>query len=417
MSNQDKHKWEFRARFRKNAFGWRSQNAVTRVNEAVSEIKKIRRRDPALAGEGAVLFLEKVAPALAHVDSSSGAIGNALGGAVDELVPIISGAPVDDARIDSWLDRLWKALAEDDMPYLERLDEYWGELCVTLERASREADRLLGQFLFTLQSDNSTGSSSIYYRGTVACLSSLLKAGRNGEMLALIEKYPQELDFYREWGVKALLAMGRKAEALKYAEESRSKTMYSFDISGCCQEILLSSGLYEEAYNRYAMDTNWKSTYLATCREIVKKYPQIDKSRILEDLVASTPGKEGKWFAAAKWAGLYDRAIELAAMNPCDPRTLTRAARDMRKSEPRFATEAGLLALKWLVEGYGYEITNVDVVKAFDYTIEAARNAGSEDDCLKRIREIVASEKHPDKFVTRHLGDRLVYLSLPFCEL
>ena len=67
-----KHKWTFRARFRRNAFGWRSQPAIKRIKEAVSEIKKEARKDPVLGGEGAVLFLEKVAPALEHVDSSSG---------------------------------------------------------------------------------------------------------------------------------------------------------------------------------------------------------------------------------------------------------------------------------------------------------------------------------------------------------
>jgi hypothetical protein len=48
------------------------------VKEAVSEIKKVARKDPLLGGEGAVLLLEKVSPALEHVDSSSGAIGRAV---------------------------------------------------------------------------------------------------------------------------------------------------------------------------------------------------------------------------------------------------------------------------------------------------------------------------------------------------
>jgi len=43
-------------------------------------------------------------------------------------------------------------------------------------------------------------------------------------------------------------------------------------------------------------------------------------------LVETTPGSEAKWFAAAKDAGLYDEALDLAGRAPCDPRTLTRAA-------------------------------------------------------------------------------------------
>lgn len=31
------HPWEFRARFRRHAFGWRSQPAITRVRQAVAD--------------------------------------------------------------------------------------------------------------------------------------------------------------------------------------------------------------------------------------------------------------------------------------------------------------------------------------------------------------------------------------------
>jgi hypothetical protein len=47
------------------------------VREAAAEIQKLAKKDPALAAAGAVLFLEKVSPALEQVDSSSGAIGTA----------------------------------------------------------------------------------------------------------------------------------------------------------------------------------------------------------------------------------------------------------------------------------------------------------------------------------------------------
>ncbi|WP_348234532.1 hypothetical protein, partial [Salmonella enterica] len=43
------HKWEFRARFRRHAFGWKSQPAIKRIKEAVSEIKKVARKDKLLA--------------------------------------------------------------------------------------------------------------------------------------------------------------------------------------------------------------------------------------------------------------------------------------------------------------------------------------------------------------------------------
>jgi hypothetical protein len=54
-----KYRWQFATRFRRNAFGWRSQPAIARVHEAVVEIRKVARRDPVLAAEGAVQYLQK----------------------------------------------------------------------------------------------------------------------------------------------------------------------------------------------------------------------------------------------------------------------------------------------------------------------------------------------------------------------
>lgn len=110
MGSQTKHKWTFRARFRRNAFGWRSQPAIKRIKEAVSEIKKAARKDPVMGTEGAVLLLEKLSPALEHVDSSSGAIGTAVNNAINALVPVIAKAPADDDLRGKWLERLWDAI-------------------------------------------------------------------------------------------------------------------------------------------------------------------------------------------------------------------------------------------------------------------------------------------------------------------
>ena len=110
------HQWTFRACFRRHAFGWRSQPAIKRIKEAVSEIKKAARKDPILGAEGAVLLLEKLSPAIEQVDSSSGAIGTAVNKAIETLVHIIVGAPADDALRDKWMERLWRAVEEDAMP-------------------------------------------------------------------------------------------------------------------------------------------------------------------------------------------------------------------------------------------------------------------------------------------------------------
>ena len=103
------HTWEFTARFRRHAFGWRSQPAIQRVKQAVSEIKMVARGDPVLAADGAVTLLERLSPALEHVDSSSGAIGTAVNHAIAELVSIIANAPADARTRATWLERLWSA--------------------------------------------------------------------------------------------------------------------------------------------------------------------------------------------------------------------------------------------------------------------------------------------------------------------
>jgi hypothetical protein len=74
MAQTKGHKWEFRARFRRNTFGWKSQPAVNRAIEA--------------------------------------------------LVPIIAGAPVDAETREGWLERLWRAYQDDAMPYMELLGDH-----------------------------------------------------------------------------------------------------------------------------------------------------------------------------------------------------------------------------------------------------------------------------------------------------
>ena len=71
-----------------------------------------------LAADGAVIFLEKLAPALEHVDSSSGAIGTAVNRAIEALVPIIANAPAEDKQREKWLDKLWHAVEDDQIPYM-----------------------------------------------------------------------------------------------------------------------------------------------------------------------------------------------------------------------------------------------------------------------------------------------------------
>ena len=398
------HVWTFRSQFRVGAFGWRSELPIKRIKEAVAEIKKVARKDKVLGAEGAVIFLEKVSGALAHVDSSSGAIGTAVNRAIDALAPIVSQAPASDDLRDKWLERLWCAIEDDGIPYIELLPDHWGELCVTSERASRWADRFIEGVRLTWSPNFPPGG---FFKGTAACLSALFSAGRYEDLLHLLDLAPYKFWHDRRWGVQALIAQGQTAAAIRYAEDTRGLNQSDSRISMACEEILLSKGLWREAYDRYAIDANRHSTYLATFQLITSKYPQIEPKAILGDLVERTPGDEGKWFVAAKSAGLLAEAAELARTSPCDPKTLTRAARDFAASKPDFARSVGLAALQWLLCGYGYELTALDVVDALNHTLEAARHNGTEADTVRRIQLLVDQYPRAERTIVALLRRRL----------
>ena len=395
------YKWQFPARFRRHAFGWRSDTPIQRIKEALSEINAVARIDAVMAAEGAIKLLEKLSPALEQVDSSSGALGTAVNRAIAQLVPLIGAAQVDAKLRSRWLDRLWQAIEDDDMPYIETLADHWGELCAGPELAlewAQQFEPLVSRIWATYS------TRPDYFKGTIACLSAMLAAGRHQQLLALLEKAPNTGWHYRQWGVKALVALGKKTEAMHYAQASGSFNEPQAQIAQACEAILLSSGLAQEAYELYAIAANQSTTYLASFRAIAKKYPHVPREQVLRDLIASTPGAQGKWFAAAKDAGLFALATELARTSPTDPRTLTRAARDFAQKQPVFALESGLAALHWMANGYGYELTGADVVDAYQSVMRAAPFAGADVGQLKSaIRQMIDSDQGGTRFISAAL--------------
>jgi hypothetical protein len=394
--------WEFKARFRRHAFGWRSQPAIQRIKQAVTEIKRVARQDAVLAAEGAVVFLERLSPALENIDSSSGAIGTAVSNVIAALVPLIAAAPADAKTRAAWLERLFEAHGEDQIPYIERLADHWGELCASKEVASEWGDRLLGITRMALSPDKNLRS---HFHGTTACLSALYVAERFDDLLEVLKV--EDFWPYKRWAVKALAAQGKKAEAIRLAEASRGPWASDWNIDQLGEEILLSSGMIDEAYRRYGLKANRGGTYLATFRAVGRKYPHKTAREILADLVTSTPGDEGKWFAAAKEAGLFEEALALARRTPCDPRTLSRAARDHAGDQPAFALGVGLVALYWLAQGYGYEITSADVWAAYSSTMKVAERAGQTVEVKSAIREMIAAVRGGANLVGQVLGREL----------
>lgn len=405
MGTQKSHKWTFPSRFRTGGYSWKaSRLACQRLREAVSEIKKVAKKDPVLGAEGAVRMLERIWPALEHVDSSSGALGTAVYNTVDALIPIIINAPADDKTRGKWLDRLWQAMEDDGVDYLGPVGDQWGEICGSPEVASRWAEDLVG-IVRACFMDPYPGS---FFHGTTACLSCLLVVGRYSEMLELLQLDRPSMWHYRRYGVEALLALGRKAEAIRYAEASRGLNQPDSEIDRVCEEILISSGLHEEAYQRYGLNAVMGNSYIARYRAVVKRYPMKDPSEVLTDLIATTPGEEGKWFATAKELKLYELALKLANRSPCDPKTLTRAARDYLEVAPEFALGSALVALRWLSEGWGYEVTSLDVMEAYDRAMDVATRLNNIDDVTEWVQQLIDASDHPStQFVRRALQGRI----------
>ena len=395
-------KWVFASRFRSGAYGWKaSRLACQRLREAVSEIKKVAKKDRGLAAEGAVRLIEKLWPALQHVNSSSGALGSAVNKALDGLIPLIINAPSDTKTRHKWLKRLWHAIEDDGVGYLESVGNRWGELCGSVEVANQWAEELM-PILRVCWSDPNPG---IYFCGTTACLSCLLAAGRYQDLLDLLALDRKPFWHYRSYGVEALLAMGKTSEALKYAEASRGLNEPDWAIDQACEKILISSGLHDEAYRRYGLRMVRGNSYLARFRALAKRYPMMSPAEILADLVKSTPGEEGKWFATAKNLKFYEYALQLANQSPCEPKTLTRAARDFLESEPEFALGAALSALRWLNEGWGYEVTTVDAIDAYDLALEAAARLHI-DNVPDKIRALLEQKRGAGNVLVRHALSR-----------
>lgn len=385
----NKPQWRFRSHFRRAAFGWRGGRlAASRIGQALAELRAAARRDPVLGAEGAVLFLEKLSPALCEVDDSSGALGGAVRAAIAEIVPLLAAAPVDTAIRAKWLDRLYEALQEDDPPYLESLGDLWGELCAGIELASRWADALLPGVRHAHEARER--GTFTWFKGTVACYSALFAAGRHDEILELLAHDPRPIWDCLIWGGRVLVAQGRIDEAIAYLKTRAGKHAPEAALAGFAEAALLADGRRDEAYARYAIAANQAHTRLATYRAIARKYPELEADRLLEDLIASTPGEEGKWFATARSLERFDLAIKLAWRSPCDPKTLTRAARDRLAEAPAFAADAALAALHWMAAGYGYELTGLDAQAAHVLALEAGGTLGQSEQVQRHIERILA---------------------------
>lgn len=376
--------WKLKQYFRANAFGWRaSALASTRLKQALAEIQKVGRKDAILAAEGALSLAERLWPALAGVDTSSGALGSAVHRATIQLVSVIIKPEVDVVIRARWMERLYDAVQNDGVDYLARIQNHWGELCVYTELANQWADKLLPGVR-----DCWTASPPQFAKDAVMALSALLKAARHDDISTLLELQRTRFWHYDQFRAESLVRQGRIDEALELAQSIGVDPHANAGMGWVvfCERVLLDAGRRDEAYRRFAGMATSATTNTMWVRRVLEKYPERQPRSVLMDLMAS--GAKGKWFAAAKDAGFMDIALECAADHCADPATLVRAVRDFGETDPEFAMRVAASAIKGLLHGSGYDPETGDVVRAYHYGMAAAAKIEKQADFEQTLRAL-----------------------------
>ena len=369
-----KHKWTFKFRFRREAYSWNGTAlASKRMSEAVSEIKKVAKNDPALAGEGVIELFVRLYPALMHIDSSSGALGTAMNKTIDTLMPILIKADWNMNTRGKQLDKLYDAIIEDGWGTFDDLRDHWGEICVYPGLAHLWADQFMDCTKDVLSSTNQ------YCSAVDMCLSCLVYTERYQELEELLKLDERHSWFHHKFWAMALVKQGELQEALDYAGHilSQQRTNNSEpEIDNFCESVLIDMGGIEEAYEKYGLKIPSYGTNLNIYRSICKKYPTIDKRKILLDCIEKK-GEKGKWFASAKSVGFLDIAVQCALSSSSDPNTLLRACRDFADKDFPFALVVGVLGIIQLMIGVFYdEVTVADITYAYQQVEKIAEDKG-----------------------------------------
>ncbi len=404
------YKWQFKARFRRGIYGWRGTAlASKRLKEAVSEIKKVRRSDPVLAGEGCVGLMERLWPALDYIDTSSGTLGNAVYRTLEMLTPILIEAPADKKTRRIWLERLYEAVANNGVGYLDQVEDCWGEVCGFPNLVNEWADELLPLLRDTWLSQQ----PGQYIIGTAICLSCLLEAKRYDELKELLSFRTFSFWSYDMFWAEALKRQGKIDEAIAYAESRMNYGHNEHSILEFCEQALLKAGRNDEAYDRYGLSIRHGWTYLSQYKSIVKKHPERNPRQILLDIINRTENK-ASWFASARQAEFLDIAKDCALSGLIEPETLIRAARDTTDSEPEFAAVIALRAIDLLLQGYGYETTTSDTISAFKHLMKATKNLRSITWAIFELKRLInreppnydkVSQKVLINFLNKHVAE------------
>lgn len=402
-----KHAWEFTRFFRAGVFKWNGTAlASKRIHAAIREIKQVAKKDSCSAAQGAVNFVEKCGRAIEHIDSSSGAIGNAVNSALYEVAAIIGTAELTSKDRLSLVERIWESWEEEECGYYDVLSELWPKFCREPEIMTYWADRFLPIVTLVFKSTE----AGAYFKGSEPCLACLFETGRYDEVIDILQNKERILFDYLQYVIKVAAAKGDLDAALKMVDEYMCDPYISpYAVARLGEELLMQSGRIEEAYRKYAFRLPFQTTGLATFTTIHKRYPKISPQRIINDLLANDPGNERRYFAAARKIGMIELAIEIAEKYDVEPKTLTTASKDYVEKDPDLSLRFGLLALQRYANGYGYEPEYADVQKCHDSVCTAAVNAGKKDEVTGKVRVLAENDKSVRKLVALVVGSGQKY--------
>lgn len=391
------HKWNFTKYFRSGVYSWKgSALASSRIKEAIKEILAVAKNDPALAAEGAVVFIEKCWRALEHIDSSSGAIGNAVNKALFELAEVVARAEIPSKERLKLTTRIWDSWQDEGYGYYDMLSELWPKYCVEKEVMNYWAD----SFLPVVKDVFKSTTPGAYFKGSEPCLACLFEAGRHDEIVGIFKTGGKSMLYYQKYLIKVEAARGDIDKALLMVDECRKDSYSSFEARQIGEELLINAGRIEEAYQRFGLNRAFEATGLTTLSAIRKRYPTISPERILNDLINADIGNERRYFAAARKIGMIDLAIELAEKYDVEPKTLITACKDYLEKDVHLSLKFGLLALQKYADGSGYEPEYSDIKKCYEFVCEASERAGKQDDVSKQIELMVQHDKSGRKLVT-----------------
>jgi hypothetical protein len=215
MAGKAAHKWAFKPSMRAGAYNWKSSaKAIDRLKSASTEIRAVARTDPTAAADGVIALAQRIWLAFEHIDTSSGALGNAVCRTLEDLLPIIIKAPADEKTRAKWLKQLREAIENDGVDYLAPIADRFGQIAAYPALINLHADCDL-DMIRTAWADHAQFSHVTTGTLTLSCL---LEAGRYDELMALLALKKTSLWFDMKFGAEALLRQGYEDQALAFAE-------------------------------------------------------------------------------------------------------------------------------------------------------------------------------------------------------